>query len=128
MTPVGTQQLCFLSNGTWYSTSFPAWGGRWFQKGNSAAGNGDHVSVNGNYAASVGNDVFQLDFVHVNMMTGPWAEWRDNFVYVAWVRTVLTRTGNCGPGPKALAPEAARAAAATKANPMGEPMGEQPRD
>ena len=119
MAPVGTQQICFLANGTWWSP-FPGWHGRWFQKGNIAAGNGDHVSVNGNYAANVGNDTFQLDFVHVNMMTGPWAEWRDNFVFVAWVRAVLTRAGQCGPEP-VLSPTAARAAASTKANPMGEP-------
>jgi hypothetical protein len=120
MTPVGSQQICFLSNGTWYSPSFAGWHGLWFQKGNNAAGNGDHVSLNGNYAGNIGNDSFQLDFVTVNLMTGPWAEWRDNFVFVAWIRASLTRTGKCGPGP-ILAAKAAADAASTTGNPGGGP-------
>ena len=96
MAQVGTQQVCFLSNGTWVGTTFPGWSGHWFQKGNAAAGMGDHVSASGNYASNVGNDAWQFDFVTVNMMTGPWVEWRDNFTYLAYVRTVFTRTGTCG--------------------------------
>ena len=96
MAQTGTQQVCFLSNGTWFGTTFPAWSGQWFEKGNAAAGMGDHVSASGNYASNVGNDAWQFDFVTVNMMTGPWVEWRDNFAYLAYVRTVFTRTGTCG--------------------------------
>lgn len=91
--------ICFLPNGTWYSGPtmpfFSGWHGLWFQKGDNAAGIGDHVSMVGNYAANVGNDVFQMDFVHVNLMTGTWAEWRDNFVTHYWDRAMLTRAGTC---------------------------------
>jgi hypothetical protein len=121
MTPTGGMQtICFLPNGTWYSSSFSGWSGRWFQKGINAAGNGDHVRLAGNYAGNVGNDSFELDFVTVNLMTGPWTEWRDNFVFLAWVRTELTRTGRCTVM-KALVPTELKAASETKANPMGEP-------
>src|SRR4029077_4810174 len=70
MAQVGTQKICFLSNGTWFGTTFPAWSGQWFQKGNNASGNGDRVSMAGNYAANVGNDGFQIDFADVNKMSG----------------------------------------------------------
>ncbi len=97
MARVGIQDICFLSNGTWFGTTFPAWSGHWFQKGNSAAGNGDHVSMTGNYASNVGNDGFQIDFQDVNAMSGTWSEWRDNFVFLAWVRVSFARLkGTCG--------------------------------
>jgi len=95
MAQVGTQGVCFLANGTWFGTTFPAWSGHWFQKGNDPAGMGDHLSASGNYGSNVGNDAWQFDFVSVNMMTGPWVEWQDNFTYLAYVRTVFTRTGTC---------------------------------
>ncbi len=116
MAPVGSQQICFLANGTWYSPTFSGWHGLWFQKGNNASGNGDHVSMLGNYAGNVGNDAMQLDFVTVNLMAGPWVEWRDNFVFVNWIRAAATRVGPCGPSPN-LTAEAEKAAAATSKNP-----------
>jgi hypothetical protein len=123
MAPVGTQTICFLANGTWYSTSYSGWNGLWFQKGNSAAGNGDHVSLNGNYAANVGNDVFQLDFVHVDLMTGPWTEWRDNFVSHYWVRSAFTRKGRCAAlapnEEKAMLDKAAQDRSLEKSDPIG---------
>ena len=95
MAQVGSQGVCFLANGTWFGTTFPAWSGHWFQKGNDPAGMGDHLSASGNYGSNAGNDAWQFDFVSVNMMTGPWVEWQDNFTYLAYVRTVFTRTGTC---------------------------------
>jgi hypothetical protein len=102
-----TQTLCFLTNGTWYSPSFPGWHGRWFQKGNSATGNGDPLSVIGNYATNTGNDSAALGFVSVNLMTGAWNEWQDNFGFINWTHASATRTGKCGPPP----PGAEKAAA-----------------
>jgi hypothetical protein len=99
----GVQNICFLAGGTWFSTTFPGWTGLWFQKGAAAAGNGDRVRMLGNYANNVGNDSLEIDFVNGNLMTGPWTEWRDNFVFVAWARSSLTRIGNCaGPPPNGV--------------------------
>lgn len=33
LTTGATQGICFLSNGTWYSSTFSGWNGDWFQKG-----------------------------------------------------------------------------------------------
>jgi hypothetical protein len=117
MAPVGTQEICILAGGTWYSPSFAGWSGRWFQKGMAAAGNGDHVRLTGNYAGNAGNDSFELDFVTVNMMSGPWSEWRDNYAYLGLVRSSFTRAGACT-AMKALTPMMLKAAGETKADPM----------
>lgn len=77
LSPAATQRICFVANGTWYSTTFPNWHGLWFQKGIDAAGNGDRVRILGNYAGGVGNDSSEMEFVHGTLMTGPWTEWRD---------------------------------------------------
>jgi hypothetical protein len=92
---MATQRICFLANGTWFSPTFAGWGGRWFQKGNNAAGNGNRVRIAGNYANGVGNDSAEVDFIHLRLMTGPWTEWRDAFPFLAWARVTLTRIGNC---------------------------------
>jgi hypothetical protein len=96
---MATQNICFVANGTWYGTTFPAWAGRWFQKGNNAAGNGNRVRLDGNYASGVGNDSAEIDFVHLKLMTGAWNEWRDGFTFFVWTRVVLTRLGNTCPLP-----------------------------
>lgn len=92
---MATQNICFVSNGTWYGTTFPGWAGRWFQKGNNAAGNGDRVRLDGNYATGVGNDSADIDFSHLKLMTGGWNEWRNGFPFFVWTRVVLTRLGTC---------------------------------
>ena len=96
---MATQNICFVANGTWYGTTFPAWGGRWFQKGNNAAGNGNRVRIMGNYASGVGNDSAEVDFVNLRLMTGAWNEWRDGFPFFVWTRVTLTRIGNLCPAP-----------------------------
>jgi hypothetical protein len=99
---MATQNVCFVANGTWYGTTFPGWAGRWFQKGNNAAGNGDRVRLDGNYASGVGNDSAEIDFVHLKLMTGGWHEWRDGFPFLTWTRVVLTRLGTCPATPSGL--------------------------
>lgn len=103
LTPMATQNICFVAGGTWYSTTFPAWNGRWFQKGNNAAGNGDRVRVLGNWASGFGNDSADLNFIHVRLMTGSWNEWIDGFGFFVWTQVTLTRIGNLCPPP--LGPE-----------------------
>ncbi len=102
LSPLATQRICILANHTWYSTTFPNWHGRWFQKGTNAAGSGDRFRLLGNYAKGAGNDSAELDFVNSRVMTGPWTEWRDvdSSAYRAWARVSLTRISRkC---PKAL--------------------------
>jgi hypothetical protein len=103
LTQMATQNICFVVNGTWYGTTFPSWGGRWFQKGNNAAGNGNRVRLDGNYASGVGNDSAEIDFVHLKLMTGAWNEWRDGFPFFVWTRVLLTKLGTTCPAP--LGPE-----------------------
>ncbi len=33
LAPTGTQGICYLANGTWFSTTFSNWKGDWFEKG-----------------------------------------------------------------------------------------------
>ena len=96
-----TQRICFLANGTWYSTTFPNWGGSWFQKGDNAAGNGNRVRVFGNYAGGVGNDSAELDYVSNRLMTGSWTEWRDvgSSGFRFWGRARLRWIGKKCPKP-----------------------------
>jgi hypothetical protein len=99
---MATQNICFVAGGTWYGTTFPAWAGRWFQKGNNAAGNGNRVRLDGNYAGGVGNDSAEIDFDNLKIMTGAWNEWRDGFPFFVWTRVILTRLGTCPPPPAGL--------------------------
>lgn len=97
--PAGTQNICFLANGTWYSPTFPNWNGRWFQKGNNAAGNGDRVRILGNWAFGAGNDSAELSFINLGLMTGGWHEWTDGFGAVLWLQLVGRRIGTACPPP-----------------------------
>ena len=120
---MATQGICFYPNGTWKSTTFPAWWGRWFQRGTNVAGNGDRVRILGNYAGGLGNDGAEVDYVNIKLMTGTWTEWRDvpaNFSsFFAWTRATLTYVGRCTPIPAADE----KAAREEKRNPLGGPAG-----
>jgi hypothetical protein len=70
----GLQQICLVSGGTWYSTTFPAWGGRWQQV---AVGSKLHTHIYGNYAGGVGND----SMVFKGASKGSWTEWRDDLSF-----------------------------------------------
>ncbi|MFL5542070.1 MAG: hypothetical protein ACJ8J0_23995 [Longimicrobiaceae bacterium] len=119
MSAIASHTLCFLPNGTWFGTTFPNWGGRWFQKGANAAGNGDRVRLLGNYAGGLGNDGAELHFFNANLMAGAWTEWRDpaSGQFVAWATVTLTRAGDrCPPQPRmAPAPQARE----ERRNPVG---------
>lgn len=68
---IGTQDICIVSNGTWYGTSFPDWFGKWYKKGND-------LHMHGNYFFGLGNDAFELTKVLPNEMAGYWQEWHDD--------------------------------------------------
>jgi hypothetical protein len=46
-----TQGMCFKSNKTWYSTTFPDWNGDWFQKGDRLRWFGDEGTIGLGWAA-----------------------------------------------------------------------------
>jgi hypothetical protein len=118
MNQIASHTLCFLPNGTWFATTFPNWGGRWFQKGTNAAGNGDRVRLLGNWAGGDGNDGAELHFFNANLMAGAWTEWRDpSGQFVVWATVTLQRAGTqCPPQPRmAPAPQARQ----ERRNPIG---------
>lgn len=115
---MATQRICFLANGTWFSPTFAGWAGRWFQKGNNFAGNGNRVRIAGNYANGVGNDSAELDFIHLRLMTGPWTEWRNAFPFLLWARVTATRIGACAAPAPAFEAEASEPVPDDGTNPI----------
>jgi hypothetical protein len=103
---MGNQNICFLANGTWYGTTFPNWNGRWFQKGNNVAGNGDRVRIVGNWAFGAGNDSAEISFINLSLMTGGWHEWTDGFGVVLWIQITGRKIGTNCPPPASLEFEA----------------------
>ena len=100
-----TQEICFLPytvvgnsiQGTWYSTSYPDWNGRYYQEG-------DEVKMTGDYAKDVGHD--HMTLVHTTRNTagsvvsgmafGDWTEWREDGRcgrVIGWGNAKLERTG-----------------------------------
>lgn len=69
----GIQQICLVSGGTWYGTTFSAWGGGWQQ---ITIGTKVHTHIYGNYAGGVGNDSIAL-----KGSKGSWTEWRDDLSF-----------------------------------------------
>ena len=70
------QQICLVAGGTWYGTTFPAWGGAWVTRGGMRGGK---TYIFGNYAEGVGND--SMVFTGHNNR-GPWTEWRDDLSFM----------------------------------------------
>jgi hypothetical protein len=94
----GTQDICFLAGGTWFGPQFPTWSGFWIQKG-------DQVRLLGNWNDGAGNDSAELDFINVDLMTGPWKEWTDNYNTKYYFKAMLCSAGSCvGPPPSGTAP------------------------
>jgi hypothetical protein len=97
----GIQQICLVSGGTWYGTTFSGWGGAWQQV--TVAGK-VHTHIYGNYAAGVGND--SMVFKGKN---GSWTEWRDDLSFqtvfnpttIAFVKAVCDPPALAAQGGKA---------------------------
>jgi hypothetical protein len=68
----GIQQICLVGDGTWYGTTFPAWGGHYEMRY-------PKTFIYGNYAGGAGND----SMVFYGNHRGPWTEWRDDFSWEA---------------------------------------------
>lgn len=105
-TQVATQEICFLPyivvgtsiQGSWYSTSFPDWNGRYYQEG-------DEIKMTGDYAEDVGHD--HMTLLHTTydvpgqvrgMAFKDWTEWREDGAYgniIGWGNAKLERVGKC---------------------------------
>ena len=101
-----TQAICFLPpivvgnsiQGTWYSTSFPDWNGRYYQEG-------DEVKMTGDYANEVGHDHMTLQHTTYDvqgsvrgMAFKDWTEWREDSAYgniIGWGNATMVRAGKC---------------------------------
>lgn len=101
-----TQHICFMPysavgtsiQGTWYSTTFPDWNGRYYQEG-------DEVKMTGDYAGDVGHDhmtVFHTTYDVPGQIKAmafkDWTEWREDGRYgriIGWGNTKLERIGKC---------------------------------
>ncbi|MBA3812663.1 MAG: hypothetical protein H0X27_13670 [Caulobacteraceae bacterium] len=69
----GIQQICLVSDGTWYSTTFSGWSGAW----GPGTTREDRFLVYGNYAAGAGNDSMVLG----GQNKADWTEWRDDLSF-----------------------------------------------
>ena len=101
-----TQEICFLPyavvgtsiQGSWYSTSFPDWNGRYYQEG-------DEVKMTGDYAKDVGHDHMTLLHTTYDVPTKvrgmafkDWTEWREDGAFgniIGWGNTRVVRVGKC---------------------------------
>jgi hypothetical protein len=87
----GSEQICFVADGTWYSTTFPAWGGHWFRKG-------DRVMMSGNWDGGLGNNGIVLQMISRSRMTGVNIQFRDGSSPSPWsLWNVGKLSGTCGP-------------------------------
>ncbi|HXU46845.1 MAG TPA: hypothetical protein VN783_15055 [Thermoanaerobaculia bacterium] len=108
-----TQQICFLPDGSWYFPTFGGVLGRWFQKGANPAGNGDRVRVLGSSLAGSLEEHADLDFINLQLMTGPWTEWRPDLSFKNWTQATFNRIApSCPPAPN-VQPKAPEGATAT---------------
>jgi hypothetical protein len=71
------QQICIVAGGTWYGTTFAAWGGQWSYDGTQTV-------IYGNYSSGAGNDVILVDNSPV------WTEWLDDLSYQNVQNVVVT--------------------------------------
>jgi hypothetical protein len=66
----GIQQICLTSSGTWYGTTYSAWGGGYYVSGYK-------TFIYGNFWSGAGND----SMVFYKNNRGLWTEWTDDMSY-----------------------------------------------
>lgn len=88
LTWTGTSDICIVAGGTWFGPNFPGWSGYWYQ-------NGNQVRLLGNWNSGAGNDAANLDFINVDLMTGPWTEWTDNGNHTYYFKAMMCSLGSC---------------------------------
>jgi hypothetical protein len=66
----GLQQICLVGDGTWYGTTYSAWGGHYLVKGLK-------TYIFGNFWSGAGND----SIVVYGNNRGPWTEWTDDLSF-----------------------------------------------
>ncbi len=119
---VVTQNICFQQTGnegtntvgTWYSTTFTRWIGRWRQEG-------DQVAMIGNFWTDGGYDSMRWELVtSTNEGYGHWEEWTKDGGYGGWStkgNIKLVRLGECAWNPPVVASAAAARAASVESSP-----------
>ncbi len=82
----GIQEICLVSDGTWYSPTFGGWGGLWYNiKGSKVAKGG----LFGNYSSGAGNDNMNIKKGHLL-----WTEWRDDLSFSTLISDQFTFLGS----------------------------------
>ncbi|HET6376365.1 MAG TPA: hypothetical protein VFF88_09975 [Methylocella sp.] len=77
-----SQNICFLANGTWYSTTFSNWKGDWFQKGDRLRWYGRTSSLGtAEFGQFIANRSFGGEFAHfrASSSTPPLTSSRGNY-------------------------------------------------
>jgi hypothetical protein len=97
----GIQQICLVSDGSWYGETFASWGGFW-QLGPTKE---DATVLEGTYNSGAGEDAMVLTTKAVD-----WTEFHNDRTFVAFVDSTVARIpGKCSPP---------ATKATTKKNPM----------
>ena len=85
----GIQQICLVSDGTWYGETFSGWGGRWF----AGPTRDDGTLIFGNYSGGLGNDSMVVGGHNLD-----WTEWQDDQSFQTFLDTTITKIkGACSP-------------------------------
>lgn len=85
----GGQQICLVSDGTWYGETYSGWGGMW----GAGPTKEDATLLHGNYASGAGNDAMVI-----RGKTVDWTEWQDDESYQSFLDTTFTKIkGPCSP-------------------------------
>src|SRR5665213_2531004 len=87
----GIQNICLVSNGTWYGETFANWGGHW-QAGPTTE---DSTLIYGNFSSGAGNDAMVVSLGAVKH--ADWTEWVDNTTGSFLDITVTRLAGKCAP-------------------------------
>jgi len=97
----GIQQICLVSDGSWYGETFPSWGGFWM----AGPTKDDGTVLEGTYNSGAGEDSMVLTSKSVD-----WTEFHNDRTFVAFIDSTVARIpGKCS---------APATRATTKKNPM----------
>lgn len=97
----GIQNICLVSDGTWYGENFPSWGGGW----EAGPTKDDATVLWGTYNSGAGEDTMVFTRSAVD-----WTEFHNDRTFVNFIDGAVTRIhGKCTPP---------AASATTRKNPM----------
>ena len=86
----GIQQICLVSDGTWYGETFHAWGGHWL----AGPTRDDGTLIFGNYNSGAGNDSMVVE----GTRSVDWTEWSDDGTFGTFIDGTFAKIrGPCTP-------------------------------